>query len=127
MTDDLQDALDAVDRGDYKTAQKLFLLLAEQGDAQAQYNLGVMVAKGEGITQDINLAINLFRLAAEQGFARAQYNLGVLYDEGLGIPKDHQEALKWFQLSAEQGLAQAQKEMAKNRNRKPSNLLHEPH
>ena len=40
--DDFQDGLDAAQRQDYKTAHRLWLPLAEQGDAKAQYNLGVM-------------------------------------------------------------------------------------
>ena len=103
FSDDLQDATDAYKRQDYETAYQLNLLLADQGIAAAQYNLGVMVAKGEGITQDINLAINLFRLAAEQGFARAQYDLGVIYDKPHGVPQDYKKAVKWFRLAAEQG------------------------
>ena len=40
--DDFQDGVDAYERKDYKTAYKLWLPLAEQGDADSQYNLGVM-------------------------------------------------------------------------------------
>ena len=43
--DDYQDGVDAYKRKDYKTAYKLWLPLAEQGNAKAQYNLGVMYAK----------------------------------------------------------------------------------
>ena len=46
---DFQDGVDAYKRQDYKTAYKLFLQLAEQGDAKAQYNLGKMYLKGEGV------------------------------------------------------------------------------
>ena len=47
--DDFQDGLDAAQRQDYKTAYKLFLPLAEQGNASAQFNLGVMYDNGQGV------------------------------------------------------------------------------
>ena len=51
---------------------------AEQGDADAQANLGLMYYNGEGVPQDYAEAVRWFRLAAEQGDADAQYNLGVM-------------------------------------------------
>ena len=61
--DDFQDGVDAADRGDFKTAYKSFLPLAEQGDAKAQYNLGVMYGKGLGVPQDYALAHMWFQWA----------------------------------------------------------------
>ena len=81
---------------------------AEQGDATAQYNLGVMYANGEGVIQDYKQSVNWYRKAAEQGDADAQFNLGVLYSKGQGVIQDYKEAVKWFRLSAEQGNASAQ-------------------
>jgi TPR repeat protein len=57
----------AYERGDYETAARLFLPLAEQGDAAAQYNLGVMYGKGQGVPRDDVLAYMWFNLAAAQG------------------------------------------------------------
>ncbi len=81
---------------------------AEQGDAQAQYNLGVMYATGRGVPQDDAEAVRWWRLAADQGDAEAQYNLGVRYADGRGVPQDDAEAAKWFRRAAEQGAAKAQ-------------------
>ena len=81
---------------------------AEQGDAKAQTNLGVMYAEGKGIPKDAQKAMKWFRKAAEQGLALAQYNLGVTYAFGKGVPKDAQKAVKWYRKAAEQGLAFAQ-------------------
>ena len=64
--DDFENAADAFEREDYETAYKLFLPLAEQGDADAQYNLGVMYNEGEGVPQDYKEATKWFRLAAEE-------------------------------------------------------------
>ena len=76
--DDFQDGVDAYKRQDYKTAYKLFLQLAEQGRASAQYNLGVMYAQGQGVPQDYKEAIKYFRFSAEQGNADAQMVLEAL-------------------------------------------------
>jgi TPR repeat protein len=81
---------------------------AEQGDAYAQYNLGLMYRKGQGVAQDYKEAIKWYRLAAEQGVADAQYNLGVAYYKGQGVAQDYKEAVKWTRLAAEQGVAEAQ-------------------
>ena len=99
---DFQDGNDAFDRKNYIEAFRLWKLAAEQGNAEAQLNLGVMFEKGTGVPQDYKEAAKWFRLAAEQGDPEALYNLGVLYDEGLGVPQDHQEAVKWLLKSAEQ-------------------------
>ena len=59
----------AYERGDYATALSLFRLAADQGLANAQYNLGVMYERGEGVPQDYKEAVRLYRLAADQGLA----------------------------------------------------------
>jgi hypothetical protein len=82
--------------------------LADQGDAMAQYNLGVMYAKGEGVPQDYAEAVKWYRKAADHGWADAQYNLGVMYYNGRGVPQDYAEAVKWFRKAADQGYANAQ-------------------
>jgi TPR repeat protein len=65
------------------------LPIAEQGDASAQYNLGVMYANGYGVPQDYAEAVRWYRLAAGQGNAKAQYNLGLMYYNGEGVPQDY--------------------------------------
>ena len=82
--------------------------LAEQGDADAQFNLGVMYANGEGVPQDEAEAVRWYRLSADQGNAFAQYDLGFRYAIGLGVPQDEAEAVRWYRLSADQGNADAQ-------------------
>ena len=89
-----------------------FRLAAEQGDADAQYNLGWMYSEGEGVAQDYKEAVKWYRLAAEQGFGLAQFNLGLLYYEGKGVPQDNKEAVKWWRLSAGQRVEQAQYNLA---------------
>ena len=55
---------------------------AKQGHAGAQFNLGVIYAKGQGIPQDNQQATHWFHLAAKQGHSGAQFNLGVMYSKG---------------------------------------------
>ena len=101
--DDFQDATDAYNRQDYETAYKLILPLAEQGDADAQFNLGYMYYAGQGVPQDYKEAVRLYRLSAEQGLAQAQYNLGLMYVNGLGVPQDYVLAHMWWNLSGSNG------------------------
>ena len=61
-------------------------MAADQGRAQAQYNLGGMYDEGKGVAQDYSAAVKWFRMAADQGHAQAQHNLGVNYYYGEGVP-----------------------------------------
>ena len=83
-------------------------LKADQGDASAQFNLGVMYTNGEGVPQDDKEAVRWFRFAADQGDASAQFNLGFSYGQGKGILQDNKEAVRWFLAAADQGFAKAQ-------------------
>jgi TPR repeat protein len=105
---DFQAGMDANNRGDYATALREWQPLAEQGDALAQYNLGVLYRKGRGVPQDDVQARQWYAKAAAQGQAKAQFNLGTLYFNGEGVAKDYQQALRWFRLAADQGEALAQ-------------------
>ena len=96
---------------DYKEAVKRYRLAAENGDAEAQNNMGVMYEKGRAVPQNDKEALKWFRLAAEQGLAEAQNDLGYMYKEGQGVTQDYKEALKWYRLAAEQGHAEARKKI----------------
>ncbi len=108
MAGPFEDGLDAYRNGDYETALRLWRPFADQGDAAAQYGLGLMYLNGEGVPQDDAEAVKWYRLAAEQGNADAQYRLGLMYDNGEGVPQDYAEAVKWYRLAADQGHASAQ-------------------
>ncbi len=101
------DAVAAHGRADYAGALRLFRPLAEQGYANAQYNLALMYISGQGTPQDYAEAFKWNQLAAEQGKADAQYNLGNMYRQGRGVPQNYAEAVKWYRLAAEQGYAYA--------------------
>ena len=89
--------------GDYETAMREFRPLAEQGDAGAQLNLGLMYANGHGVPQDTAEAATWYSLAAEQGNATAQSNLGLMYALGLGVLQNFVLAYMWFDLATMQG------------------------
>ena len=105
---DFNKGLTAAQSGDFATALKEWKPLAEEGNAVAQNNLGLMYHNGWGVPQDYKEAVLLYRLADEQGYAKAQFNLGVMYDVGEGVPQDDKEAVRWYTLAAEQEHAKAQ-------------------
>jgi hypothetical protein len=74
---------------------------SDAGDAEAELQLAILYAKGEGVTQDYTIAARWFRAAAEQGLARAQYDLGVLYERGRGVTTDPKQAARWYLKAAE--------------------------
>jgi uncharacterized protein len=94
----------------YGEALKWYQLAANQGDALAQLNLGVMSRDGNGVLKNYAEAIKWFRLAADQGLALAQFNLGLMYVNGLG-PLDYVQAYMWLSLSAAQGTQDAPKNL----------------
>ena len=109
---DIDAAHRAFESGDYDTALKILLPLAESGLAEAQDNLGWMYKNGVGVRQDYGEALIWIRKAAEQDDVAAQYNLGTMYEKGLGIKVDYQEAANWYRKAAEQGQANAQFSLA---------------
>jgi len=75
---DFQKGLSAAQTGDFVTALREWEPLAEQGDAYAQYNLGLMYFNGLGVPQDEKTALKWLTLAKRQGVAYSQENLGFL-------------------------------------------------
>ena len=105
---DFDKGLTAYNNGDYATALKEWKPLAEEGDVDAQYHLGVLYDNGDGVPQDYKEAVRWYKLAAEQGVAEAQFNLGNMYYDGQGVSVDYKEAVRWYTLAAEQGDVDAQ-------------------
>lgn len=85
---------------DEASAVKLFRQAAEQGDADAQFGLGVMLANGHGAAQDYAAAAHWFQKAAALGNPAPCFYLGLLYENGLGVSKDYAEATKWYSRAA---------------------------
>src|SRR5208283_2618949 len=85
---------------DYDEAVKWYRKAADQGNADAQNNLGIIYQNGFGVAKDYEEAVKWYRKSADQGHAVAQANLGWMCENGYGIPKDYEEAVKWYRKSA---------------------------
>lgn len=81
---------------------RLWRPLADQGNANAQYFLGVMYDGGWGVLQDYAAAASWYQKAADQGNANAQHNLAVMYSIGRGVPQNYVIAHMWYNLAASQ-------------------------
>ena len=100
---DYQTGLDANTRGDYATALREWKPLAEQGDARAQFSIGLLYETGDGVPRDYVNARQWYEKAAVQKEARAQYYLGMQYAFGQGTPVDLVQAHMWYNLAAGNG------------------------
>jgi hypothetical protein len=81
---------------------------AAAGDADAQLNLGLRYAEGDGVIQNDKEATKWFALAAKQGLTEAQYHYGLALLKGHGVVQDYQAAFSWIEKSAKRGNAKAQ-------------------
>jgi len=84
---------------------------AEKGDRMAQYELGLIYAKGVHAKQDFAKAHDLLKKAAMQGVPKAQYHLGEMYVWGDGVEVNYSEAIVWFWLGTSLGDKYAQKRL----------------
>ena len=81
---------------------------ADDGDAEAQFSLGLKFAEGDGEEQDYVQAAMWYRKAADQNHSTAQFNLGIMYAKGQGVAVNDGDALMWIRRAAERGEAEAQ-------------------
>jgi hypothetical protein len=108
---DFKTGMDAYHRGDYATALGEWQPLAEQGQALAQYQLGLLYANGKGVTKDDAKARQWYEKAAIQGHTEAQVNLGVLLMYARGGQQDYKMAVYYLRLAANQGNDLAQRRL----------------
>lgn len=101
----------AANAGDYATALAIWRPLAESGDPAAQFNLGMMYARGDGVAEDFAQAASWFRKAAEQGQVEAQARLGGMYARGIGVERDYDQAADWLLRAATRHHKQSQFEL----------------
>lgn len=87
----------------YEAAASWFRKSSDQGNLNAQYNLGVCFENGLGVTRDLREAAKCYFSAAAAGYADAQYNLGVCYANGIGVREDFAESGRWYIRAAERG------------------------
>ncbi len=105
---DFDKGFEAYQNGDFEVALEEFQPLAEQGYATAQFCLGMMYDKGQGVPQDSKQAIKWYTKAAEQGNTDAQFYLGMINDK---ITRGDNAYIKWMTKAAEHGSAEAQSKL----------------
>lgn len=91
--------LEAFRNGDYQKAFREWKAAADQGQADAQFDLAVLYAKGLGVPRDMTEAVRWYHSAAEKGNVQAAFSLGQLYSRGWGVPRDEADALRWLELA----------------------------
>jgi len=96
----LNDGLRAINGGKFKEAYAILKPIAEEGNSQAQYNLGVMYRDGYGVKENCELSKKWFLESAKQGDVNAQYNYARLHNAGAGKPYDLKVAAKWYKGAA---------------------------
>ena len=94
-------------RPDDTRSEQRYRDAAEQGDPEAQYELGKLSHSGNGVATDYAEAARWYRTAAESGHADAQFLLGEFHQEGLGVARDEAAADGWYQKAAESYLEAA--------------------
>ena len=96
---------------DLISALTFFMMAAEQGNADAQFEAGQMYAQGLGTAQLFEEARRWYELSARQGHAKAQFNIGFLYAYGQGVDQDMLKAYEWYRISHLRGYPLAKKSM----------------
>lgn len=97
------DVARAMRSGDYAQARTLLRERSQAGDAEAQLNLGALLATGRGGRRDPAQAARWYQKAAEQGVIAAQYNMGAASAEGVGVDQSDAAAVYWFANAAASG------------------------
>lgn len=108
LSGDFKKGWEAYSSTDYATALAEWQELADAGDRDASYGMGLLYGNGFGVDMNDDLALKYYGVAAEQGHADAQFNLAVMHQNGWGVPQSDDKANEYYKLAAEQGVTQAQ-------------------
>jgi TPR repeat protein len=84
---------------DYRRAYQEWKAAAEAGQAEAEFDLGLLYAQGLGVRRDLSEAMRLYRSAADKGNAEAEFALGRIYLRGWGTPRDEVDAIRWMMMA----------------------------
>ena len=85
--------------------------LAEQGDVEAQYYLGIMYSNGDGIQRDYKKGFFWCEKAALQGYPEAQFVVADMYECGDGVERNIEKAIEWYKKAAENDNDDAKSEL----------------
>lgn len=95
--DDIDDAMQSMRAGDFAKAYCILKPYAENGDAEAQYNIGWMYLNGYGLAMNDSLALEWWQRAAAQGHTDAIFSIAMLYTLGEGqVKKDMDRAIDYY-------------------------------
>ncbi len=97
---------------DLKDAAYWYGKAANQGDAEAQYDLYLCYQHGKGVEKNLQEAVRWLKLSANGGYADAMAALGWHFAAGKGVSKNEAEAFDWYQKAAEHGCASALNSLA---------------
>ena len=115
--------------GEFKKAYEEFFSESKKGNANAQYYLGCMFLKGEGVKKSFMWGFKWLSIAADKGHVKALNVVGVIYKNGVETSKNTEEAKKYLQLSAEKNFNLGQFNLGvlliENYKEKIENLSHE--
>lgn len=95
----------------YTQALSWFKKAAENNNTDAQFLVGAMYLKAEGVVKDYKQVMYWHTKAAELGNAEAQTSVGRMYRDGLGVEQNNKQAVYWFIKAANQGEVDAQKSL----------------
>ncbi len=98
-------------QGNHQEAARLFMQAAEQGNRPAQYFIGLMYARGDGVEQSFEDAFKWLHKASMGGYPKAVYHLGEMYVKGDGIAIDNVKAMAWFWVGTTLGDRYAEKRL----------------
>jgi len=111
---DVHMLVDAARNGDQNSVNTL-RVMAERGDAEAQYYLGSLFTVGDSDTEADEELFEWNMLAAEQGHPGAMTNVGNLYALGQGVQEDLESAYAWLNLAVERATGEARVIAERNR------------
>ncbi|TCV89006.1 tetratricopeptide repeat protein [Sulfurirhabdus autotrophica] len=116
--------MDIIELAGYGKVKQL-IKSAQEGDINAQFNLGVLYFEGKDVPQNYLEAAKWYGRAADQGDKQAQFNLGLMCYRGIGIPQNYLYAYELFTLAAEKGEERAKQGMAAILTEAPSEVVGE--
>ena len=99
-------------QGNFEEAAIAYLISANEGNAEAQFDIAYAYFNGEGIERDYASAAMWFKRSARQNYAKAQYNLAYCYMNGRGVPRDYDKASDLLHQSANNNYKRAQLTLA---------------
>jgi uncharacterized protein len=104
LAGDIEDAIHSMRAGDFAEAYCILKPYAENGDAEAQYNIGWMYLNGYGLAMNDSLALEWWQRASDQGYTDASFSIAMLYSLGEGqVKKDMDKAIDYYLLAVRAG------------------------